>query len=246
MSRAKDGRKAVWVGGRFRRCQEKGEEGIVEGTVLSNFANVTRALKTNTPALMSKLASRISPVMGQLKVPFKKIHRIPMLGEGLESASKDLLYSMMWPQNSSMFNVTCLYPGQEGFGSGVGFCVNDVNLNIAALHRCPLDDPRIKTKTYFQKADGVIYVVSCKSLPTVERRQLKLMLGGDEPLANAKIPILVLQVCEDPAATKLRPSELAEQLGLEGFTDRMWCVQSVDMTTLKGLPEALRWLASRV
>jgi hypothetical protein len=41
----------------------------------SNLGDVAQAIKTNAPALASKLASKISPVMGQLKVPFKKTYR---------------------------------------------------------------------------------------------------------------------------------------------------------------------------
>lgn len=218
----------------------------VEGKVLANIQNMRKAIKSNTPVIMNKLALKISPVMDQLKVPFKKIHRIPMLGEGLESTSKDLLYTMMWPENASNFRATCLYPGVEGFGSGVGFSVGDVNLNIAALHRCSLDDPRAAWKSYLSKADGIIYVVSSKDLLNTERRKLNRIVGGRDSLVPIQIPLLVLLVCEDPLNNRLRPSDLADQLNLEGLEGRTWCTQIVEMDTLKGLPEGLQWMASKL
>lgn len=214
-----------------------------EGKVKANLNNMRKAIKSNTPVIMNKLASKISD---QLKVPFKKINRIPMLGEGLESTSKDLLYSMMWPQNASNFRATCLYPGVEGFGSGVGFSVGDVNLNIAALHRCSLDDPRAAWKSYLSKADGIIYVVSSKDLLNTERRKLNRIVGGSDSLVPIGIPLLVLLVCEDPVNNRLRPSELAEQLNLDGLEGRTWCAQIVEMNTLKGLPEGLQWMATKL
>jgi hypothetical protein len=215
---------------------------------LSSFSSeVAQAIKTNAPVLANKLVSKISPVVGQLKVPFKKTYRIPMLGEGLESTSKDLLYSMMWPQNAPLFTVTGLFPGVEGMGSGVGFNVDNVNMNIAALHRCHLDDLRSKWRSYFQKSDGVIYVVSCKNLVNAPiRKHLAHVVAGEEPLVPTKAPLLVLLVCDDPQGATVRPSEMAEQLKLEELEGRAWCVQLVDMSTLNGLPQALRWLASKV
>jgi len=41
---------------------------------------------------------------------------------------------MMWDEKFP-FPVAALYPGVEGFGSGVGFEVNKKLLNIAALHK---------------------------------------------------------------------------------------------------------------
>jgi len=214
-----------------------------EGTALSNFkAN----FMTNAPVVMNKLASKFSPVMGQLKQPFQRVHRIPMLGEGLESTSKDLLYSLMWPQNPSMLRATCLYPGVEGFGSGVGFCVDDVNLNIAALHRCSLDDPRAAWRSYLLKADGLIYVVNSNDLMNTERRKLNRIVGGEEALVSIKIPILVLLVCEATTTSNMRPSELAGYLNLDGLEGRTWCVQIVEVNTLKGISEGLQWIASKV
>jgi len=58
-----------------------------------------------------------------------------MLGSGLDTSAKDLLYAMMWGQHIDL-PLTGLHPGVDGLGSGVGFDVNGVNLNIAALHKC--------------------------------------------------------------------------------------------------------------
>eukprot|EP00026_Physarum_polycephalum_P010017 Phypoly_transcript_10160.p1 GENE.Phypoly_transcript_10160~~Phypoly_transcript_10160.p1 ORF type:complete len:427 (+),score=76.99 Phypoly_transcript_10160:96-1283(+) len=216
-------------------------------SLASLSSDVAQSIKANAPALASKIVSKISPVVGQLKVPFKKTYRIPMFGEGLESTSKDLLYSMMWPQNAPLFAVTGLFPGVEGMGSGVGFNVDNVNMNIAALHRCHLDDLRSKWKSYFQKSDGIIYVVSCKNMfNTPVRKHLAHIVAGEEPLVPTKSPLLVLLVCDDPLGATVRPSEMAEQLNLDELEGRAWCVQLVDMSTLSGLPQGLSWLASKV
>lgn len=79
--------------------------------------NITR-ITTNLTLLIQLESSSSAPksALSKLGSLFsKKVHRIPMFGEGLDSSAKQLLYRMMWNKNSP-FQMNKLYPGVEGIG----------------------------------------------------------------------------------------------------------------------------------
>jgi hypothetical protein len=63
-----------------------------------------------------------------------KVYPIPMFGEGLDSSAKKLLYNMMW-SSVAPYKLSKLHAGVEGIGSGVGFNINGLELNLVALYK---------------------------------------------------------------------------------------------------------------
>jgi len=171
----------------------------------------------------------------------KKAYRVSMLGDGLDTTAKDLLYAMMWNKSSMDLTITGLYPGVDGIGSGVGFSVEGSTLNIAALHRCNLDQGRAQWSSYFLGVDAVILVINSKTLPDADKSKLTGVLEFVLP----HIPLMVLLCVEEDCDNCVRPSDLAQKLELEirlNTKHRCWCVRTVFMDTLNGVSSGLQWL----
>lgn len=187
-----------------------------------------------------------------------KMYRVPLIGEGLDTTAKDLLYAMMWDKsNATGLSITGLYPGVDGIGSGVGFLVDGCSLNLAALHRCNLEQGKAQWKAYFQAVDAVVLVVN-SGLP--QKRNLDAKDEAVEiPVSNtdnskltavlelvpAHVPLMVLLCVEEDYEKCLRPSELATKLELEtriNTKHRCWCVTTVLMNTLQGVASSMKWL----
>jgi hypothetical protein len=106
-----------------------------------------------------------SPFAETVRNPFtKKVFRVPMFGEGLETSAKKLVYNMMWG-DKSLFKISNLYPGVEGIGSGVGFdLINGAEINLAVMHRYEdrkvFESVRPKWRKFFKNSEGFIFVMS--------------------------------------------------------------------------------------
>jgi len=151
----------------------------------------------------------------------------------------------MWGRHIEL-PVTGLHPGVDGLGSGVGFDVNGVDLNIAALHRCDFTKARAQWESYFQAVDGAIFVVNWEDAYIGDSCTIKGLID----IMPNNVPLLVLLCHDKVPAQQISPVSavsLAEQLGLENaLKNRWWCVRDIDMQSLAGICEGLQWLASLV
>lgn len=186
---------------------------------------------------------------------------IPIFGQGLNSSASELLYSLMWAQESPLF-VTGLYPGIEGVGSGVGFTVNRKRLNLAAFYR---EEPLMKGRRFFETAHGLIYVLDAR-ISDVSLMQAREELS-EARTCNPHAPLLILNCtplpsrhegkAEEPVEMdsdspellpQLRhPYELGSLLKLEGDAaphewKRPWRILSV--STVTDVCRGLDWLSA--
>lgn len=90
---------------------------------------------------IAKKSSSSSSFWPMIKRPFQHAFggksaplSVPIFGGGLDTSAKHLLYRMMW-SSGSPFQMTRLYPGKAGIGSGVGFKVQGVELNLSSFYR---------------------------------------------------------------------------------------------------------------
>jgi len=195
----------------------------------------------------SKENGLFSSVRSRIKTQFGKIHTVPMFGEGLEGgASKGLLYELMYNEESP-FKMTGLHPGVEGLGSGVGFTINDIKLNLSAMYRYEdrgvFDRIRPLWLEFFKTASGFVFVVDMNQ--SIESSAADLFSFMDEVFSVAvDAPLLVL-VCGNQSIPLW---EIAEGLGLsEGkMKFRKWCVKSIAHERIGGIWDGLAWLTSKI
>jgi hypothetical protein len=129
----------------------------------------------------------------------KKVHRIPVFGDGLDTSAKKLLYNMMWTKGSP-FSMTQLYAGVEGIGSGVGFVICGKELNLAALYRCEdrgvFEKIRPVWKEFFRTASGFVFVVDCSQSLEEVKHDFDTFLSDVHSTNNS--PLLVLSCVAPP------------------------------------------------
>eukprot|EP01102_Stenamoeba_stenopodia_P000923 TRINITY_DN10846_c0_g1_i1.p1 TRINITY_DN10846_c0_g1~~TRINITY_DN10846_c0_g1_i1.p1 ORF type:complete len:336 (-),score=68.61 TRINITY_DN10846_c0_g1_i1:36-1043(-) len=177
--------------------------------------------------------------------PTSDPYRVPMFGNGLETGAKKLLYQMMWDEKFP-FPVAALYPGVEGFGSGVGFEVNKKLLNIAALHKyeVSLDGPsRASWADYFRSAHGFVFVMdNIRDDPLLKHtvQDLKLLIDdmGYGPL--------VVFACQIEGKESYSSFELSTILELHQLKGRSWCVRCTSPTDMSTISIGIEWLAQQL
>eukprot|EP01113_Clastostelium_recurvatum_P015210 TRINITY_DN1841_c0_g1_i1.p1 TRINITY_DN1841_c0_g1~~TRINITY_DN1841_c0_g1_i1.p1 ORF type:complete len:401 (-),score=72.25 TRINITY_DN1841_c0_g1_i1:1263-2378(-) len=207
---------------------------------------------------VSLFNDRFLPTIQPLAASFRNNRFfVPMFGEGMDSiAAKDLLYSMMWQNNTKEFKIAGLYPGVEGVGSGVAFQMEGgPELNVSAIHKYArremfhADKLRPVWKKCLQAASGIVFVVYQGDHLQQAQAGLEMFtnVGGISPTA----PMLVL-LCHDTASlassssTPYNVADVARELNLEGEVGRHrpWRVQKACLDDLDGVWSGFKWLAT--
>jgi hypothetical protein len=177
---------------------------------------------------------------------FKNTYKILVVGEGLETSAKKLVYDMMWGTNTP-FKMTGLYPGTEGIGSGVGFEVNGVDLNISAIYNyfglLSYEYYMQKWIDLFRESHGLIFVMDLVGDPSLVKSEMDLLKEYAISLPVG-LPLLVL-ACKQQIeeSTCISPQSIADQLQLNEL-GRPWCVRTVEIRSLDGLYEGMDWILS--
>jgi len=212
----------------------------------SSPLRIQRSNNTVNPPLATNLQSSYIPSI------FKKtVHRIPILSHKL---AKKFLYNMMYNENSP-YKMTCLYPGVEGIGSGVGYLINQKDLSLAPLPsiRFDKDENKVRsvTREFVREASGFIFIVNTRDVSSSieELRIFSEWISKDDPvliLCNAdKLPPLPDQLAisqEDLKVTKL-PKIL--QIDGTEWNDKTWCIRMYSKFSLEGLSDGMNWLTSK-
>jgi len=193
---------------------------------------------------LSSLGNKIHQPLAIFK---DRVYTIPMFGEGMEyGAAKKLVYSMMYKEDQS-WKLTAMYPGVEGIGSGIGFTVNNLKLNLAAMYKYEdrgiFEKVRPIWREFFKTASAFIFVVNVHDDLVKAKGELDTFMSDENQIA----PLLVV-VCGD---TNSAPSgsalvQIADSLGLNTgkMKDRKWSIRLVDLESLQGMGEGLSWLTS--
>ena len=95
---------------------------------------------------------------------------------------------------------------------------------------------------YFQKTDGLIYVVDSFDSERMARAAQEFNAIVNDPLMQ-NAAVLVFANKQD-MANALTPAQVAEHLGLLKMRNRKWHCQSAVAIKGEGLYEGLDWLAS--
>ncbi len=95
---------------------------------------------------------------------------------------------------------------------------------------------------YYQNTQGLIFVVDSNDKERVEdaREELHRMLN--EPELSEAVLLVFANKQDLPKA--MRPSEVAEKLGLVALRSRVWHIQGACATSGDGLYEGLDWLSA--
>jgi len=179
---------------------------------------------------------------------FSNPYKILIVGDGLETSAKKLVYDMMWGSNTC-FKMTNLYPGADGIGSGVGFEVNGSRLNVSAIYDYTVlfsekEDYIEKWITLFNEANALIFVMDLEGDPYEVKIELdRLSQYGLVLRPNVPLAIFACKHELDPMVTYPTPTTISEQLELS-FLNRPWCVRTVEVKTLDGVFEGLDWILS--
>jgi len=202
---------------------------------------------------VSNHQANLKPKGLQFSPAFSSTYKVLIVGEGLETSAKRLLYDMMWGERTP-FKMTKLYPGNEGIGSGVGFEVNGVDLNMSAIYnhtKALRTDEQEKWIDLFRESHALLFVMDFLGSTEEVKKELDFLLKPELGL-RSHVPLLVL-ACKfnlvenstshsSGAAEKPRsPAEIAEKLSLEEL-GRPWCVRHVEIETLDGIYQGLDWL----
>lgn len=168
---------------------------------------------------------------------FAPKQHVRILMVGLDSAGKTtILYKLRLGKVETTiptigFNVENL-EYKKGRSSIVSFTAWDVGGR---------DKIRPLLRHYYQQTNALVFVVDSNDRERLDdaREQLQRMLPEDELM---DVPLLVFANKQDlPHAMK--PSELAEHLGLTKIRNRRWFIQESCATTGCGLYEGLDWLS---
>lgn len=147
-------------------------------------------------APVSNLQRKVEPYAGGLgfRSPFGgKTYKIVIVGEGLETSAKCLVYEMMWGANTP-FKMTKLYPGNGGIGSGVGFELNGVDLNITAIYNHSQMLQRGAQQQWidlFKDTHAVMFVMDVYGDTTTVKQELDALLDTQNGLSSTA-PVIVL------------------------------------------------------
>jgi len=216
-----------------------------------NSAEYTRHVALRTCPVSNHQAN-LNPKGLQFSPTFSSTYKVLIVGEGMETSAKRLVYDMMWGERT-IFKMTKLYPGNEGIGSGVGFEVNGVDLNVSAIYNhakaLMRTDDQEKWVDLFRESHALLFVMDLFGSTDSVKNELDLLLRpelGFRPQA----PLLVL-ACKHSMSRETStnpdtgnwqsPAEIAEKLKLHELA-RPWCVRHVEVQTLDGIYQGLDWL----
>jgi len=208
----------------------------------------------NNPKL--KPIPKSSSSMRFLNLNFmKKIYTIPMFGDNAYSSAENVLYKMMYeiPVNSVM-KMTGLHPGKEGIGGGVGFKIEENELNLTVMYKFQdhgiLAAMRPQWKSLLKAASGYIFVVDgvydLENFASA-RSQLHGLVNDEYASIQAALLIFACNVTDTTKQLVTSPlPEIVEHLGLKALQNRKWYMRCLDINTLEGLLEGLSWLSNAV
>ena len=129
----------------------------------------------------------------------------------------------------------------------IGFNVEDVIIeNDTQINNLTVWDVgghekiRILWKHYYEKTDGLIYVVDSADINRIEESaEILKEIMKDENLKNC--PILIMANKQD-LKEALSPVEITEKLGMNNIEGREWSVNGCSANTGKGIKESFDWL----
>ena len=129
----------------------------------------------------------------------------------------------------------------------IGFNVEDVIIeNDTQINNLTVWDVgghekiRILWKDYYEKTDGLIYVVDSADINRIEESaEILKEIMKDENLKNC--PILIMANKQD-LKEALSPIEITEKLGMNNIEGREWSVNGCSANTGKGIKESFDWL----
>jgi len=247
----------------LEKCETKYEEPLPTPiSPLHVINNSTNNNILNASLIAGSQAIRLIqdrlPNLKAINLPFQKKNRffVPMFGSAMDSSTaKDLVYSMMWNNNSMGFKLSGLCPGKQGFCSSLIFKLNDngPELSIAAIHETRgvfrsqmIPDVWIR---YLNEADGLVFVVNSNDDLKIARNVLETFIhqGG----IRDDVPLIVLISQEgEQSIEKIQEFnvvDISEKLGLENILgERIWCVQRINSSNIDGVWQSLLWLTDKL
>jgi len=129
----------------------------------------------------------------------------------------------------------------------IGFNVEDIIIendiqtnNLTVWDVGGQEKIRILWKHYYEKTDGLIYVVDSADINRIEESaEILKEIMKDENLKNC--PILIMANKQD-LKEALSPIEITEKLGMNNIEGREWSVNGCSANTGKGIKESFDWL----
>lgn len=129
----------------------------------------------------------------------------------------------------------------------IGFNVETVeykNLNFTVWDVGGQDKIRPLWRHYFQKTQGLIYVVDSNDRDRIEEAEEELQkMLNEEELRDA---VLLVFANKQDLPNAMTASELTEKLGLRSLVGRKWFIQAACATHGQGLYEGLDWLSNEI
>lgn len=129
----------------------------------------------------------------------------------------------------------------------LGFNVETVtykNISFTVWDIGGQDKIRNLWRVYFQRTQGLIFVVDSADKERIEEARLELQkLLSEELLANV---VLLVFANKQDMPDAMSASEVREKLGLVNTRNRPWFVQSSCAVKGEGLYEGLDWLAAQI
>jgi len=129
----------------------------------------------------------------------------------------------------------------------IGFNVENVqhkNVNFTVWDVGGQDKIRRLWHHYYLGTNAVIFVVDSNDRDRIQeaRDELHQVLSADE-LRGA---VLLVLANKQDLPHAVRPSEMADKLGLHGLKSRQWYIQATSATTGDGVCEGIDWLSEAV
>lgn len=205
------------------------------------------------------------------RLPFsRRLLRIAIFGQGLEGCAAGLVGGMLWG-GSFPVQVTGMFPGIDGVGSGVGVLFEQKKeINMITLYKRPAAERRKRRdpqtshlihspsgfteagRTLCRTLDAFLFVVDSAALCGASgeliaadlRTELAELL--DMRWTDRAAPVLVLACRPTAQSDTLSAVATADALHL-GALSRRWLVCSVSMDNFnEPLCHGLRWLCNEV
>jgi len=169
-----------------------------------------------------------------------KVFKVLLVGQGLETSGKKLVYEMMWGDHTR-FEMTNLFPGKDGKGSGVGFLVNGVTINCSACYYDSYDGIT-KWKSMFQEADAVCFIMDSYGNLDLAQMEMQALIQPDSGL-RPHVPLILLpcQPADDLLVEEFSVQEILDHMNIETLT-RPWAIQKICVANLDGVWQAMVWL----
>ena len=104
------------------------------------------------------------------------------------------------------------------------------------------DKIRVLWKHYYDKTDGIIFVIDSNDRDRIEdfAEELKKLLAEEE----LKDCVVLVMANKQDLNGALPPNEITEKMGMEQLKGVTWFVQGSSAINGQGIKEALDWLAS--